>query len=108
MRSLAILNASKDICPFAAGISFAQTVGHQYGGFLMSIISANPVAVGIVKSAGHGITSPKSPGTPDIGKGSVALSDGRTPGKTPASEQLLPIIPKILNDPAGSGVDVSI
>ena len=74
----------------------------------MSIISANPVAVGIVKSPGHGITSPKSPGTPDIGKGSVALSDGQTPGKTPASEQFLPIVPNILNDPAGSSLDVSI
>jgi hypothetical protein len=74
---------------------------------IVSIISGNLVAVGTVKSPGYGVTGAKAPGTPDIRKGSIALSDGRTPGKTPVSEEFLPIIPKILNGPAGSSVDFS-
>ena len=73
----------------------------------MSVIPGNLFAVGIVKSPGHGVTGPKAPGTPDVGKGSVALSDGQTPGKSPAGQEFLPVIPKILGDTVGSSVDIS-
>ena len=55
-------------------------------------------AVGTVKiQSNFGGTKPAPAGAPTPGSGvAFALSDGRTPGKTPASEEYLPIYPTII------------
>lgn len=66
----------------------------------MNIIPGVPTAVGTVKFANvGGRTAPGAAGAPGPGSGrSVALSDGRTPGKTPSSEEFVPVDPTIIDE----------
>jgi hypothetical protein len=66
----------------------------------MNIIPGALTAVGTVKiHSNFGGTKPAAAGTLVPGSGAVTvLSDGRTPGKTPASEEYLPIYPTIVGE----------
>jgi hypothetical protein len=66
---------------------------------MTTILPGVLMPVGTVKypNVGGKGTAPAAPGTPAPGSGfAVALSDGRTPGKTPASEEYLPVDPAIV------------
>jgi hypothetical protein len=67
---------------------------------MTTIIPGVLTAVGIVKHPNvGGRTAPAAPGAPAPGSGrAVALSDGRTPGETPLSEEYLPVDPTIVGD----------
>jgi hypothetical protein len=66
----------------------------------MNIIAATPVAIGTVKvHSGFGGTKPAPAGAAGLGSGeAIELSDGRTPGQTPPSEEYLPVYPKIIGE----------
>jgi hypothetical protein len=66
----------------------------------MNVIPGVLTAVGTVKFSGIvGRTAPAPAGGPGIdGGGAIALSDGRTPGKTPASEEFQPVYPTIVGE----------
>lgn len=80
----------------------------------MNILPGTLTPIGIVRgAASSGTTAPKAPGSPGIGSGSVALFDGRTPGKTPPDQIWTPVFPRILDDPGkadrpGSRLDLNI
>jgi hypothetical protein len=71
----------------------------------MNIIPGVLTAIGAIKyPSSGGRTAPAPAGAPAIGSGvSVALSDGRQPGKIPASEQYSPVFPTIVDDPSKIG-----
>lgn len=68
---------------------------------MTTIIPGVLMPVGTVKypNLGGKSTAPATPGTPAPGSGfAFALSDGRTPGKTPASEEYIPLDPTIVGE----------
>lgn len=69
----------------------------------MNIIPGILTAVGTVKFRYPNVGGGTAPGAPGGARGldsgrSIALSDGRTPGKTPLSEEFLPVEPTIVDD----------
>jgi hypothetical protein len=80
----------------------------------MNIIPGVLTAVGTVKIPTYAQgwrTGPGAAGASGIGSGrAIALSDGRTPGKTPLSEEYLPVIPTIVDDASkiGATLDKSV
>jgi hypothetical protein len=68
--------------------------------YSMNVLAGSMAAVGTIKMSGYGPTTTAAApaGAPGIGSGvSVALSDGRTPGKVTPDEEYALVIPTILN-----------
>lgn len=78
----------------------------------MNISPGSLTAVGSVKIPGHGTTAAGPAGAKGIGSGfSVALSDGRTPGKVSAADEFVPVLGKIVDESfsgPGSQLDISV
>jgi hypothetical protein len=81
----------------------------------MNIIPGVLTAVGTVKIPTYAQgwrTGPGPAGAPGIGSSghAIALSDGRTPGKTPLSEEYLPVFPTIVDEfsKIGANLDKSV
>jgi hypothetical protein len=86
-------------------IPMSETM-HRGDRLMTTIIPGVLTAVpsGVKLTSFKSTTAPAAPGTPAPGSGfAIALSDGRTPGETPPSEEYTPVFPTIVGESWQSG-----